>query len=245
MTHKTKGIVLRAIKYGETSLVVTIFTELFGIQTYMVNGVRTAKRTGSKAQLYQPATLLQMEVYHNDLKGMQRIKESERSIMYVNLFNNVVRHSISLFMIELLHKTLKQPENNPELFYFCEEAFMSLDQTSESIAANVPLYFSMHLCYFYGFRIDPPVNVSELNYIDLVEGSFTDVQPHHPHFITGEEAVLTADILRVMQINELHQIKLNSMRRRKLLHKYIEYYALHIQDFGTMRTLPVLEEVLG
>ncbi|MFM2327595.1 MAG: repair protein RecO, partial [Bacteroidota bacterium] len=39
MTHKTKGIVLRSIKYGETSLVVTLFTELFGVQTYMVNAV--------------------------------------------------------------------------------------------------------------------------------------------------------------------------------------------------------------
>ena len=245
MTHKTKGIVLRSIKYGETSLVVTMFTELFGIQTYMVNGVRTAKKTGSKSQLYQPSTLLDLEVYHNELKGMQRIKESERSIMYVNLFNNVVRHSIGLFMIELLHKTLKQPENNPELFYFCEEAFTALDISSDAAAANIPLYFAMHLCYFYGFRIDPPVNISENDYIDLIEGSFTEIQPSHPHFISGEEVAITAEILRVMQINELDQIKLNSARRRKLLHHYMEYYALHIQEFGAMKTLPVLEDVLS
>ena len=41
--HKTKGIVLRTVKYGDTSLVVTIFTELFGVQTYLVNGVRSSK----------------------------------------------------------------------------------------------------------------------------------------------------------------------------------------------------------
>ena len=38
--HKTKGIVLRTVKYGETSIIVTIFTELFGIQSYLVNGVQ-------------------------------------------------------------------------------------------------------------------------------------------------------------------------------------------------------------
>ncbi len=37
--HNTKGIVLRTVKYGETSVIVTIFTELFGIQSYIVNGV--------------------------------------------------------------------------------------------------------------------------------------------------------------------------------------------------------------
>ena len=51
MTHKTKGIVLRTVKYGETSLVAIILTELFGVQTYMVNGVRTSKKTSAKANL--------------------------------------------------------------------------------------------------------------------------------------------------------------------------------------------------
>ena len=90
MTHKTKGIVLKTVKYGETSLVVTILTEIFGIQTYMVNGVRTSKKSGSKAALYQPATMLDLEVYHNEMKAMNRIREAERSIMYRNLFADVI-----------------------------------------------------------------------------------------------------------------------------------------------------------
>ena len=56
MTHKTRGIVLRSIKYGETSLVVTVFTELFGIQTYMVNGVRSSK--SARSVFFQPAAIL-------------------------------------------------------------------------------------------------------------------------------------------------------------------------------------------
>ena len=44
MTHKTKGIVLRTVKYGETSVIVTILTELFGLQSYLINGVRSSSR---------------------------------------------------------------------------------------------------------------------------------------------------------------------------------------------------------
>ena len=44
MVHKTKGIILRSVKYGETSLIVTAFTELFGLQSYLVNGVRTVSK---------------------------------------------------------------------------------------------------------------------------------------------------------------------------------------------------------
>lgn len=49
--HHTKGIVLRTVKYGETSLVVSIYTEMFGLQQYMVNGVRTNKKIPSCIRL--------------------------------------------------------------------------------------------------------------------------------------------------------------------------------------------------
>ena len=74
--HKTKGIVLRVVKYGETSLVVTIFTELFGVQSYIVSGVRTSTKKGTgKANLFQPTAILDLVVYHNELKHLNRIKE--------------------------------------------------------------------------------------------------------------------------------------------------------------------------
>src|SRR6478672_6945616 len=122
MTHKTRGLVLRAVKYGETSLVVTAFTELFGTQTYMVNGARTAKKTGIKSSLLQPASLLDMEVYHQEQKHMHRIKECSWSYLYKNIFTDVVKNSIALYMVELLTKCLKQPEQNTDLFYFCEDS---------------------------------------------------------------------------------------------------------------------------
>ena len=76
MTHKTKGIVLRSVKYGETSVVVTIYTELFGIQSYMVKGVRKSSKTSSgKAIYFQPSAILDMVVYHNPLKNLNFIKE--------------------------------------------------------------------------------------------------------------------------------------------------------------------------
>ena len=248
MIHKTKGIVLRAIKYGETSLVVTIFTELFGVQTYMVSGVRTNKKTGSKAALYQPASLLDMEVYHNDQKAMHRIKECNWSFLYKNILSDVVKNSIALYMVELLYKTLKQPEQNSDLFYFCEDALQHVDRASNVVAANFSLYFTLHLTHFFGFRfsdIDAALLKQENIYLDLQEGVFTHLHPTHPHFMEKEDALITSGLLKIMQPQELEQVKMNHHKRRALLIKYLEYYALHIHDFGQMKTLMVLQEVLG
>ncbi|RYY43656.1 MAG: DNA repair protein RecO, partial [Chitinophagaceae bacterium] len=220
MTHKTKGIVLRAIKYGETSLVVTVFTELFGIQTYMVNGARSSKKSGAKAAMFQPASLLDMEVYHYENKGMQRIKEASWSYLAHQTQSSVVKNSIALFMMELLYKTLKQPEQHIDLFYFCEDAVQQLDQAPSGISANFPLFFTLHLSHFYGFRIndiEPLLIESEHLYLDLLEGNFTDQQPPHPHFLQREDALITAELLQIMQPHELDQVKLHHQKRRLLL----------------------------
>ena len=243
MTHKTKGIVLRSIKYGETSLVVTIFTELFGIQTYMVNGVRTSKKSASKANHFQPTAILDLVVYHSENKSMQRIKEFSWSSLYSKLLSNVIKNSIGSFMAELLHKCLKQPEANADLYNFCEESFFALDQSNKIVAANFALFFTLHLTHFFGFRMIDNYNNDNL-FLDLQEGNFIDHQPTHPNFIEGKYAELTAQLLKVMQPDELEQFNLNGEIRRLLLLRYLEYYALHIHDFGQMKTLLVLHEVL-
>ncbi|HET9744500.1 MAG TPA: recombination protein O N-terminal domain-containing protein, partial [Chitinophagaceae bacterium] len=86
-THKTKGIVLRTVKYGETSLIVTTFTELFGLQSYIISGVRTSTIKGSgKANLFQPTAILDLVVYHNELKHLNRIKEFRWHHLYQHIF---------------------------------------------------------------------------------------------------------------------------------------------------------------
>jgi DNA repair protein RecO (recombination protein O) len=242
MTHKTKGIVLRTIKYGETSVVVTMFTELFGVQTYMVNGVRTAKKSSAKANHFQPGAILDLVVYHSEQKPMQRIKEFKWDYLFQQVLSDVIKNSIALYIVELLQKCLKQPEENTALFYFCEDVLIRLDNADKAVTANFALYFSLQLPHFFGFRMHDNYSADQ-TVLDLEEGNFVSMQPEHPHFIEGELAQITSQLLKVMQPDELTQFKLHHDTRRKLLLHYQAYYALHIPDFGVMRTLEVLQEV--
>jgi DNA repair protein RecO (recombination protein O) len=245
VTHKTKGIVLRTVKYGETSIIAGIYTELFGLQSYIVNGVRSTSKKGSgRANLFQPAAMLDLIVYHNDLKNLQRIREFKWGHLYTNLFFNVFKNAVALFMIELLQRTIKQPEPNPAMFDFIEDAFMHLDEASDAVVANFPLYFALHLSGFYGFRFADKYS-EQYSILDLQEGEFVADRPQHLHFLDDEYSKATSDLLKVMQPAELSQIRLNQDTRRVLLHAYETFYSLHIQDFGLLKTLPVLEAVLG
>lgn len=248
MTHKTKGIVIRVIKYGETSVVATLFTELFGIQTYLINGVRKAQKKSGFGIMLQPGAILDLEVYHNDSKNMQRIKEANWSFIYEHLLSDVIKNSILTYLLELLFKSLKQPEPNADLFYFCEDALLSLDVAEDQVTANFALYFSLQLPHFFGFKIHNPdpqkINHQEI-YLDLAEGGFTEDKPLHNHFIQGDLAFKTYELLMAMHPNELSEIKLNKETRRNLLLAYQQYYALHLNDFGQIRSLKILQEVIG
>ncbi|UEG50959.1 DNA repair protein RecO [Ferruginibacter lapsinanis] len=243
MTYKTKGIVLRIVKYGETSLIVTIFTELFGVQSYMVNGVRSSSRKNAKGNYFLPGAILDLVVYHNEQKSLHRIKEFQWAYLYQHAFSDVIKNCIVLYMVELLTKSLKQPEQNADLFNFCEDVLKELDETNKITTANMPLFFTLHLTHFLGFKMID--NYSNDNvFLDLQEGCFEPMPPTHNNYIDGEKAHITSQLLKILQPFELEQIKLNKETRRELLSQYQSYYALHISDFGQMKTLTVLHEVL-
>ena len=245
ITHRTKGIVLRTVKYGETSVIATFYTELFGIQSYIVKGVRqTSKKGASKATCFQPGAILEMEVYHNELKNLQFIKNYNWSYLYNSLFFDVVKNAAAMYMIELLQHVLKQPEANPELFYLIEDGLKQIDKGNETLTANMPLYFTLHLLAELGFRMQGKYSM-QTSILDLREGNFVTSIPDHQFYITNELAKTTSAINNINFYNDLENFQLNRNIRRQLLEVYAQYLALHIEGFGELRSLKVLQEVLS
>ncbi|MFM7511201.1 MAG: DNA repair protein RecO [Bacteroidota bacterium] len=242
---KTKGIVLRTVKYGETSLIVTIYTELFGLQSYLVNGVRTATgRSSGKANLFQPAALLDLVVYHKEGRSLNRIREFQWGHLYEQIFQDVTKNAVALFIVELLTHCLKQPEENQPLFQFTEDCLLHLDQAAPTITANLSLFFALHLTHFFG--VSPRiVHTKEGSlYFDLVDSVIANTPPLHENYLEGKKASCCAELLKSRQPSELDEIKMNQEMRRQLL-QHMEYYFLqHVQEFRPLKSLPVLSAVL-
>jgi DNA repair protein RecO (recombination protein O) len=243
--HKTKGIVLRSVKYGDTSIIASIYTELFGVQSYLVKGVRTtSKKSQGKAHFFQPAAMLDMQVYHNELKQLQFIKDFQWAYLYQNIFSNVVRNAVALYLIEILQHSIKQPEANPELFYLIEEGLLSIDKDNDTVVANIPIYFTMKLAAQLGFELQGEYsNASSI--LDLKEGLFIDAVPTHPHYIDGELSQIISAIANASVYTAIGNVRLNKEARKKVLQACLDYFILHVHDFGEMRSLPVLRELLG
>ncbi len=245
MLHKTKAIILRTVKYGETSLITTVYTELFGLQSYMVKGVRSATKKGSsKVSMFQPAAILDMVVYHNELKHLQIIKEYSWAKMYQHIHQDVVKNCVALFMVELISKSIKQPESNADLYHFIENYLLILDEADAAVTANLPLHFALHLARQLGFGIEDKDDENK-TILDMQEGRFTYQLPAHGHYLEDYLANATAALLQMDNAVSLYRIKLNKLLRQQLLQAYEQFYIYHISDFGNLKTVAVLEAVLA
>jgi len=230
MLHKTRGIALSYIRYRESSIITKIYTETFGIQTYIVNGVRSSKSRTNKIALFQPLTLLDMVVYHKSKEDtMHRISEMKCYQPFQSLPYDVFKSSLGLFVTEMLGKTLKEEESNPLLFHFIEESVLFLDQAGSNFE-NFHIQFLMQLASFLGFGIES------------VEDLESELKSNH--FPYAPDATERNAILSLLTHHYGLNIPLDRMRRMFILEKLIFFYKIHIESLGEIKSLEVLREVL-
>lgn len=221
MIHKTRGIVFRFTKFSETSIIVTIFTENFGLQSYIVNGVRS-KSSKNKIALYQPLTLLSLVVYHRENANIERVKEIQCFHPYRTLTSNIQKSTIALFLGELLNKTVKDESHAGNLFGFISKSFITLDQLVENYE-NFHLMFMLKLSRYLGFGVQ---------HVDEVLGSR----------VTSEE--IENIITIILKSDYENNIKLTGPQRKELLELFLKFYAEHIETLEEMKSVAVLREVL-
>jgi DNA repair protein RecO (recombination protein O) len=147
-------------------------------------------------------------------------------------------------MIELFQRSIKQPEANAELFYLLEGSLSQADKGSQSLVANLPLYFALHLATESGFQLQGNYS-TETPVLDLKEGMFIKEAPAHLQYISGIMAEIISKIQHINFYNDLESIKLNRDLRRQVLEILLQYISLHVTEFKEMKSLPVLQAVLG
>ena len=238
MFHKTKGIVLHSIKYSETSVITKIYTEKLGLVSYMVKGVRAAK-SNSKAALLQPLTLLDMEVSHRENKQLQYIKEFRRDYVYQSIPFDTLKSAIALFLLELISKSIREHEENGEMFEFIHESLCVLDR-SKVLNPDFHLLFLVHFTRHLGFM--PHGNFSEQNsFFEMTEGVFMG-QASEINVMSRKESSLLGDLIAANPFSPT-SLKITRLERKQMMFNLIRYYQLHLENFS-LKSPEILEALL-
>lgn len=238
MIHKTRGIVLHKIKYSETSIIVHIYTEKFGRLPFLIKGA-ARKNSKIKSAIFQPLVLLQTDIYHKSNKNLQSIKEVKIEPVLNSISTNIIKSSIALFIAEILYKTLKEETPNDQMYTFISNTIQILDIQDHELS-NFHLKFLINYSKYLGFF--PNNNYTLISPIfDLLNGTFIQTKPHHNHFIDKKLSAIFHELLN----NQSYQnsLSISNINRFELLEKIVEYYKIHLEGFGDIKSIYILKNV--
>jgi len=111
MIEKTRGIVLHQLKYTDSGIVAWLYTRNFGRQSFMIKGIRN-KKAGKHNVFFQPMSVLDMVVYFKESRGIQTLKEFSVSYAPSDIYFNVRKSSVAIFLGEVLASVLREETPN-------------------------------------------------------------------------------------------------------------------------------------
>ena len=238
MIVQSRGIVFQQFKYADTSLIVKIFTEELGMRSYMVKGVRS-KKAKLKPSLFEPLTLLDMQVYDKPNQNLHHIKEARVAYQWHHIPFSIEKQSVLLFLDEILYKTIREESPNKELFQWIFHHLNWFD-LEERHFINFHLFFMLQLTRFLGFYPKNEFFENTLGLVfDMQEGHFSKHKPFHPYFIEKDTA-RSLQLLLQSSLDTLKELRISNLQRRQMLDMLVSYYQLHLPELGKIKSLEIL-----
>lgn len=219
MTYKTKGIVLNFIKFKESSIICKIYTESFGLQSYIVNGVRSSNKT--KMSLFQPLTILDLVVYNKSSANIQRLKEMKIDVIYMTNHTDIKKISVCIFLSELLSKILSNEPNQNQKFNFLYNSFLIYDGLEKNIK-NFHIQFLLKLTKFFGFQISDSSQITKAYLNKKEQNDF---------------------VMDCISMDYDSKIQSNYSERNDVLNSLIIYFSQNLGINIKLKSLQVLKEV--
>jgi DNA repair protein RecO (recombination protein O) len=241
MLEKTRAIILHQIKYTDSGIIVQTYTKKFGRLSFLIKGMRRRK-TGKHNILFQPMFIHDLELYYKTKREMQLLKEFSASFTPYDIYSNIKKSSVALFLGEVLTAVLREESPHDELFDYIEKSIIYFEKCKEGFA-NFHLAFLAGLSSFLGFEPEPRLT-GENAYFDLENGIFVPIPPVHGNYASEEITDVLSEFF-VASYDSINKISLTGKMRNDVLETLIRFYSLHLPGLKKIKSLEVLKEVFG
>jgi DNA repair protein RecO (recombination protein O) len=238
LIYHTSAIVLRTVKFGESSLIVDMYTEQKGHQTFVINSVRKA-RAVTHASLLQLLSLVDLVAYHQDHKKIHRIKEIRSDHIWQSIPFDMRKSSVITCLAEVCSKCITTSDPHPELFSFLNDALIHYDRP-DHFDRDFLIRFLVSLTHFLGFGMEVPESKAEGKYFDLMEGHIIHTKPTHNYLMSMEDLHYLGTIM-AQGADGKADVSLDV--RRRLVDQLIMYYQLHVESLREVHSLRILREL--
>ena len=146
MVKVTELIVLHTTKFGENSLVVHTLSKEYGRRGFLVRGA--GKK--SAMTLFQPLSILEADITESSKSDLYTARNISLKHHLSGIRGNMFKNSMTMFLSEVLYRTVKDGANEDSLYEWCEKNILLLD-AMKSDFSNFHIRFLLEFAIALGF----------------------------------------------------------------------------------------------
>ena len=147
---KTKAIVMRSWRMGETSKLVTFYTEDYGKIKVTAKGARKPKsKFGAALELLSE---VQAVFYFRDERDLQTLSECDLLRSFPTLATGLERLSFGSAACELIDRLTIEHESNKRLYGYLAGVLGALEEVGQEQLESLFWYFQLRLADALGYR---------------------------------------------------------------------------------------------
>ena len=234
----SRGFVVKSIKNGETSMIVSCYLDDIGLQSFIVKGVYGTKKNKFTKAHFFPLNFISVNYSLIKPDRLSYIKEVKPVFIYKSLHFSIEKITVIIFLSEILNSVFKEEgEKNQNLFNFLDKSLSWYD--SQENCNNFHIKFLIELTRHIGFY--PNIRNQEDKFFNLESGTSSTTKPISK-FIDFKDYELFKQLLG-MKFEDLNYVAINKDSRLRLLNHIIDYYSLHLQMFKSPKSIDILSEV--
>lgn len=207
-------ILLSATKVGDKQIVLHTFSRELGRKSFITSIDRSSKMT-----LFQTLNILSGKIMENNRSKLSRASSIRTEYPLMGIRGNIHKAAISMFIGEVLYKSIRDGVVDPVLYDQCKQSIITLDNLDRNFA-SFHLWFLLELCAALGFRAD-------IQSIRPFAGDKTDIL----------ESLLQADFPNFLLY------PLTGRERSEIARIIIDYLSYHSETKLAIRSLQVLQEL--
>lgn len=235
MFVSTKALVLKKTPYDEKGVVLKLFTEQYGTQSFVMKNAYSSYNR-RLLPLFSPLSLVEVQFDDRKLNQMMYIKEVSCYFHYQNIPYDIAKSSLLFFYCELLYRLLYDSNADAKLYTFIEQMLMTMDEEA-SVRSDSHLTFMLQLSQILGFA---PINNydEKQRYFSIQHSSFIDYR-------IDEEDTLSAESSRYLHqlMNEKQSEPIPRPTRNNLLQSMIQYFMQHNEQIKKIESVKILAEL--
>lgn len=184
MIVKSEAVVLKSMRYRETSKIVTVYCRKFGKLRGIAKGARGAKSKFGAA--LEPMSYVAMVLYKKEHRDLQMISECEIVTLFPRLHSDLSKITAGLSVVELLNAATQDGEPSEAVFKLLVDVLAAVDHATINLE-NVLYYFRLHFLDLMGFKpnFQTCIRCKKKVVLEISEEEFVSFDPQGGGVVCG------------------------------------------------------------